>query len=94
MRTHVLTLLILLTALSCSSDEVKKHAINANTSEKMEQEHDSLKYLALGDSYTIGESVEVHPSLSCSDSRFAEKTGIPRESTRDHSSYRLDNIRS
>ena len=57
MRIDLLTLLIFLTALSCSS-EVKKHAINANTSNKMEQEHDSLKYLALGDSYTIGESVE------------------------------------
>ena len=30
---------------------------NRDTSEKMEQEQDRLKYLALGDSYTIGESV-------------------------------------
>ena len=58
MRICLFTSLIVLTILSCSN-EVKNHAINANNSNKMEQEHDSLKYLALGDSYTIGESVEV-----------------------------------
>jgi len=58
MRIYLFTSLIVLTILSCNN-EVKNHAINANNSNKMEQEHDSLKYLALGDSYTIGESVEV-----------------------------------
>jgi len=60
MKTHVLTLLILLTTLACSS-EVKKQPIitNPNTSEEMEQEQDRLKYLALGDSYTIGQSVNI-----------------------------------
>ena len=57
MRIYLFISLIVLTTLSCNN-EVKNHAINANTSNKMEQEHDSLKYLALGDSYTIGESVE------------------------------------
>jgi len=60
MRTHVLTLLIFLTALSCNS-EVKKQAFTTNrdTGKKIEQEQDRLKYLALGDSYTIGQSVDV-----------------------------------
>jgi len=58
MRKYLLTLLIFLTTLSCIS-EVKKQAIttNTDTGEKMEQ--DRLKYLALGDSYTIGESVDI-----------------------------------
>lgn len=59
MIINVLTLLIFLTTLSCSR-EVKKQGIikTTDTSENMEQEHDRLKYLALGDSYTIGESVD------------------------------------
>ncbi len=60
MKTHILTLLIFLTALSCSS-EVKKQpfTINPDTGEKMENEKVKLKYLALGDSYTIGQSVDI-----------------------------------
>ena len=60
MRTYILTLLIFLTALSCSS-EVKKQPfiLNPDTGEKMEKEKDKLKYLALGDSYTIGQSVDI-----------------------------------
>lgn len=52
------TLLILLATQSCSSDGVQQPIItNPDTGNKMEQ--DSLRYLALGDSYTIGESVDV-----------------------------------
>jgi lysophospholipase L1-like esterase len=60
MRIDVLTLLIFLTALSCSSED-KKQAITTDkdTSEEIEQDPARLKYLALGDSYTIGQSVDV-----------------------------------
>jgi lysophospholipase L1-like esterase len=46
--------------MSCSS-EVKKQPfiLNPDTGEKMEKEKDKLKYLALGDSYTIGQSVDI-----------------------------------
>ncbi len=62
MRILVLTLFICLSGLSCIS-EVKKQVIPANrdTGEEMKHEQDSLRYLALGDSYTIGESID--PSL-------------------------------
>jgi len=78
MRTHVLALLIFLTALCCSSD-AKKHAINAHTNEKMEQEHDSLRYLALGDSYTIGESVETTLRYPVQIADSLKKRGYPVE---------------
>jgi len=60
MRTHIFTLLIFLTTLSCSS-EVKNQPVisKPDTKEEMEQEQAKLKYLALGDSYTIGQSVDV-----------------------------------
>lgn len=59
MKIYTLSLLVFLTALSCSS-EVKKQPFvsHTNSNEKMEQEPDVLKYLALGDSYTIGQSVD------------------------------------
>lgn len=59
MRVNVLTLLIFLTILSCSSEVMKQRITKTSEAgEKMEQGQDSLKYLALGDSYTIGESVD------------------------------------
>lgn len=60
MRIHLMTLLIFLTAIACST-EGKKHPVTTNpdTGDNMEQVKDKLKYLALGDSYTIGESVDV-----------------------------------
>jgi lysophospholipase L1-like esterase len=59
MRVYLLTLLILIITLSCNS-VVKKPVTNtkAETREEMEQDRNRLKYLALGDSYTIGESVD------------------------------------
>lgn len=60
MRICLLTLVIFLTAMSCST-EGKKQPITTNpdTGDSMEQAKDKLKYLALGDSYTIGESVDI-----------------------------------
>jgi lysophospholipase L1-like esterase len=43
----------------------------------MEQEHDSLKYLALGDSYTIGESVEVTLRYPVQIADSLKKRGYP-----------------
>jgi lysophospholipase L1-like esterase len=54
--------MIIFTAFSCGSDS-KKHMVadKEDINDKMEQEQKKLRYLALGDSYTIGESVE--PSM-------------------------------
>ena len=59
MKIYLLTLLILLSTISCDS-VIKKQAISATTEagEEMGEEQGRLKYLALGDSYTIGESVD------------------------------------
>jgi len=60
MRIYLLTLVIFLTALSCSTESKKQpNTTNPDTVDDMDQAKDKLKYLALGDSYTIGESVDV-----------------------------------
>jgi lysophospholipase L1-like esterase len=83
MRIYLLTLLISLTTLSCSS-EVKKHAIpiNTDTGEKMEQDQDRLKYLALGDSYTIGQSVDITLRYPVQIADSLEKRGYLMEEPR------------
>lgn len=59
MRIYVLTLFIFLTTLFCSSEDNKQeYATDTAIDDKVEQEHGRLKYLALGDSYTIGASVD------------------------------------
>ncbi len=62
MKTYAFVLMIISTACSCGSDS-KKHVIpeKDDNNDKMEEGQEKLKYLALGDSYTIGESVD--PSM-------------------------------
>lgn len=62
MKTYAFVLMIIFTACSCGSDS-KKHVIpeKDDNNDKMEEGQEKLKYLALGDSYTIGESVD--PSM-------------------------------
>lgn len=62
MKACAFAIMIIFTAFSCGSDS-KKHAIpdKADNNDEMEQGQEKLKYLALGDSYTIGESVD--PSM-------------------------------
>lgn len=58
MKTDILTLLIFFITLSCSEDKQQEFATDTAQDDKVEQEHGNLKYLALGDSYTIGASVD------------------------------------
>jgi lysophospholipase L1-like esterase len=83
MRTYVLTLLIFLTALSCGSDS-KKHTIpeRDEKNDKMEQGQDKLKYLALGDSYTIGQSVDITQRYPVQIADSLEKRGYTVEDPR------------
>lgn len=59
MKTFALVIMIIFTAFSCGIDSMK-HTIaeKDDNNDKMEQGKEKLKYLALGDSYTIGESVD------------------------------------
>ena len=93
MRTHIFTLLIFLTTLSCSS-EVKNQPVisKPDTKEEMEQEKTKLKYLALGDSYTIGQSVDVTMRYPVQIADSLRKRGLPYGRSQDHCSYRLDNF--
>jgi len=61
-KTYAFVLMIIFIACSCGSDS-KKHVIpeKDDNNDKMEEGQEKLKYLALGDSYTIGESVD--PSM-------------------------------
>jgi len=62
MKTYAFVLVIIFIACSCGTDS-KKHVIpeKDDNNDKMEEGQEKLKYLALGDSYTIGESVD--PSM-------------------------------
>ncbi len=62
MKAYAFAIMIIFTAFSCGSDS-KKHTIpdKAENNDEMEQGQEKLRYLALGDSYTIGESVD--PSM-------------------------------
>jgi lysophospholipase L1-like esterase len=59
MKTFTLVIMIIFTAFSCGIDSTK-HTIaeKDDNNDKMEQGKEKLRYLALGDSYTIGESVD------------------------------------
>jgi len=62
MKTRAFAIMIIFIAFSCGSDS-QKHTIpdKSDNSDEMEQEQPKLRYLALGDSYSIGESVD--PSM-------------------------------
>jgi len=61
-KTNAFVIMIIFTAFSCGSDSKKQTITDKeDTNDKMEQGQERLRYLALGDSYTIGESVD--PSL-------------------------------
>lgn len=59
MKTFALVIMILFTSLCCGSDS-KRHAIpeKEENNDNMKHGQRVLRYLALGDSYTIGESVD------------------------------------
>jgi len=83
MRLCLATLLIFLTAVACST-EGKKQPVTTNpdTGDNMEQVKEKLKYLALGDSYTIGESVEVAQRYPVQIADSLEKRGYRMEAPR------------
>jgi lysophospholipase L1-like esterase len=83
MRIYLLSLVIFLIALSCSTEGKKQPLTpNPDTGDNMEQVKDKLKYLALGDSYTIGESVDVALRYPVQIADSLEKRGYRMESPR------------
>ena len=83
MKTYVLTIMILFASLSCGSDS-KRHPIpeKEENNDNMEQEQTKLKYLALGDSYTIGQSVDVTMRYPVQIADSLRKRGYPMEDPR------------
>jgi len=62
MKTRAFAIMIIFIAFSCGSDSQKRTIPDkSDNSDEMEQEQPKLRYLALGDSYSIGESVD--PSM-------------------------------
>ena len=83
MKTCALAIMILFTSLSCGSDS-KRYAIpeKEKNNDNMEQKQDKLKYLALGDSYTIGQSVDVTMRYPVQIADSLRKRGYPMEDPR------------
>jgi lysophospholipase L1-like esterase len=81
MKIYLLTLLALLATLSCDS-VVKKLEVSASpdTGKEKDKEEGSLKYLALGDSYTIGEGVDSTLRYPVQIADSLKKLGYPMES--------------
>ena len=83
MKTYAFALMIIFTAFACGSDS-KKHTIpdKDDNNNKMEHGQERLRYLALGDSYTIGESVDPRLRYPVQIADSLEKRGYLMEEPR------------